>query len=254
VQDASCPTDYPVCGPAGKCIAGTPTAASVAITGVDGHAAADYLSGTVRVLVSARATSGVRSVTLASGSMNFPTSTAAAAAPLYAFDVNTTALTDGDATLTATLTAGDNSGATATGTLHVDNVKPVITSFTAAGLPSTTITAGTTAFARRFLHACHRQRDHHRRKRRRQPDPDQQRLRTGEPRRHDYVHCASDQRSGVMVQSGTTASRLTSPCRSSQTSILYRQFHRHAERHPAGQTGTFTFTAPTFGGSPRVPW
>jgi hypothetical protein len=145
VQDASCPTDYPVCGPAGKCIAGTPTAASVAITGVDGHAAADYLSGTVRVLVSARATSGVRSVTLASGSVNFPTSTVAAAAPLYAFDVNTTALTDGDATLTATLTGGDNSGATATGTLHVDNAKPVITSFTAAGLPSTTITAGTTA-------------------------------------------------------------------------------------------------------------
>ena len=97
VQDASCPTDYPVCGPGGKCIAGTPTAASVAITGVDGHAAADYLSGTVRVLVSARATSGVGSVRLASGSVNFPASTLAAATPLYAFDVDTTALTDGDA-------------------------------------------------------------------------------------------------------------------------------------------------------------
>jgi hypothetical protein len=145
VQDASCPTDYPVCGPAGKCIAGTPTAASVAITGVDGHAAADYLSGTVRVLVSARATSGVGSVRLASGSVNFPASTLAAAAPLYAFDVDTTALTDGDATLTATLIAGDNSAATATGTLHVDNAKPVITTFTASGSSSTTITAGTTA-------------------------------------------------------------------------------------------------------------
>ena len=145
VDNASCPSDYPVCGSAGKCVAGTAATSSVAITGVDGHAATDFLSGTVRVLVSARASSGVRSVTLASGSVNFPASAVAAAAPLYAFDVNTTALTDGDATLTATLTAGDNSGATATGTLHVDNAKPVIISFTAAGGPSTTITAGTTA-------------------------------------------------------------------------------------------------------------
>jgi hypothetical protein len=145
VDNSSCPSDYPVCGSAGKCVAGTAATSSVAITGVDGHAATDYLSGTVRVLVSARATSGVRSVTLASGSVNFPASTVPAASPLYAFDVNTTALTDGDATLTATLTAGDNSGATATGTLHVDNAKPVITSFTASGGPSTTITAGTTA-------------------------------------------------------------------------------------------------------------
>src|SRR5882672_3157912 len=145
VDNASCPSDYPVCGSAGKCVAGTAATSSVAITGVDGHAATDFLSGTVRVLVSARASSGVRSVTLASGSVNFPASAVAAAAPLYAFDVNTTALTDGDATLTATLTAGDNSGATATGTLHVDNAKPVITSFTASGAPSTTITAGTTA-------------------------------------------------------------------------------------------------------------
>jgi len=145
VQDASCPTAYPVCGPAGKCISGTPTPASVAITGVDGHAATDYLRGTVRVLVSARATSGVASVKLASGSVNFPASTIPAASPLYAFDVDTTALADGDATLTATLTAGDNSAATATGTLHVDNAKPVITTFTASGSTSTTITAGTTA-------------------------------------------------------------------------------------------------------------
>ncbi len=142
VQDASCPTDYPVCGPGGKCIAGTPTAASVAITGVDGHAAGDYVSATVRVLVSARATSGVGSVRLASGSVNFPASALAAAAPVYAFDVDTTALSDGDATLIATLTAGDGSSATANGTLHVDNAKPVITSFTPS---ASTITSGTTA-------------------------------------------------------------------------------------------------------------
>jgi len=142
VDNSSCPSNYPVCGSAGKCVAGSAATSSVAITGVDGHAAADYLSGTVRVLVSARATSGVRSVTLASGSVNFPASTVAAAVPLYAFDVNTTAVTDGDATLTATLTAGDNSGATATGTLHVDNAKPVITTFTTS---ATTITSGTTA-------------------------------------------------------------------------------------------------------------
>src|SRR6267378_1310438 len=146
VQDASCPADYPVCGSAGKCIAGLPTAtSSVAITGVDGHAATDYLRGAVRVLVSARAASGVRSLKLAAGSVNFPASTLPAASPLYAFDVDTTTLADGDATITATLTAGDNSGATATGTLHVDNAKPVITAFTASGSTSTTITAGTTA-------------------------------------------------------------------------------------------------------------
>jgi hypothetical protein len=145
VEDVSCPNDYPVCGPAGKCIAGTSTAkASVAIVGAEGHAASDYLSGTVRVIVSARATAGVQSVQLASGTVNFTASTAAATPPLYAFDVNTATLSDGDAALTATLTAGDGSTGTANGTLHVDNATPLITAFTVAGGTTATITSGKT--------------------------------------------------------------------------------------------------------------
>ena len=66
----------------------------------------------------------MKTVALSSGSVNFTASATAAAAPLYAFDVNTTALSDGDAPLTATLTAGDGSTRTASGTLHVDNAKP----------------------------------------------------------------------------------------------------------------------------------
>jgi hypothetical protein len=144
VEDVSCPNDFPVCGPAGKCIAGTSSAqASVAIVGVDGRAASDFLSGTVRVLVSARAATGVRTVTLAAGTVNFTASTTAAAPPLYAFDVDTTALADGDRALTATVTAGDGSTATASGTLHVDNAQPTVQSFVAAGGSTTaTVTAG----------------------------------------------------------------------------------------------------------------
>jgi len=145
VEDVSCPHDYPVCSN-GKCIEGTSTAsASIAIVGADGHSPSDFLSGTVRVTVSARATSGVASVKLASGTTDFPAATPAAAPPLYAFTVDTTTIADGDATLTASLTAGDGSTGSATGTLHVDNSKPVITSFTVAGGGSTTITSGTTA-------------------------------------------------------------------------------------------------------------
>lgn len=145
VEDVSCPNDYPVCGPAGKCIAGTSNAgASVAIVGADGHAAADFLSGTVRVLVSARASTGVKTVALSSGSVNFAASATAAAPPLYAFDANTTALADGDAPLTATLTAGDGTTGTASGTLHVDNAKPAIAVFTVAGGASGTVTSGKT--------------------------------------------------------------------------------------------------------------
>lgn len=145
VEDVSCPNDYPVCGPAGKCIAGTSNAgASVAVVGADGHAAADFLSGTVRVLVSARASTGVKTVALSSGSVNFTSSASAAAPPLYAFDVNTTALADGDAPLTATLTAGDGTTGTASGTLHVDNAKPTITAFTVAGGTSAAVTSGKT--------------------------------------------------------------------------------------------------------------
>jgi hypothetical protein len=117
----------------------------VAIVGAEGHAAADFLSGTVRVIVSARAATGVQSVKLASGTVNFAAATPAVAPPLYVFNVDTTALADGDASLTATLTAGDGSTGTAPGTLHVDNAKPVITAFTVAGSTSTTITAGKTA-------------------------------------------------------------------------------------------------------------
>src|SRR5438874_2839728 len=143
VEDASCPNDYPVCGPAGKCIAGTSTSStSVAVVGAEGHTAADFLSGTVRVLVTARAASGVQGVKLAVGSTNFSASATPATPPLYAFDFDTTKLPNTDASLTATLTAGDGSTGSASGTLHVDNAKPVITFFTVAGAPATTITAG----------------------------------------------------------------------------------------------------------------
>ena len=55
VEDVSCPNDYPVCGPPGSASpARLARPASVAIVGADGHAQADFLSGTVRVLVSAR--------------------------------------------------------------------------------------------------------------------------------------------------------------------------------------------------------
>ena len=81
VEDVSCPHDYPVCSN-GKCIEGTSTAsASIAIVGADGHSPSDFLSGTVRVTVSARATSGVASVKLASGTTDFPAATPAAAPP-----------------------------------------------------------------------------------------------------------------------------------------------------------------------------
>jgi hypothetical protein len=144
-DDSSCPNDYPVCS-SSKCVAGTSSGQnSVAVVGPEGHAAADFLSGTVRVIVSAKAASGVQSLKLAAGSTQFTLAAAAATPPLYAFDVNTGTLPDGDASLTATLSAGDGSSATATGTLHVDNAVPSITSFTAAGGASTTITSGTTA-------------------------------------------------------------------------------------------------------------
>jgi hypothetical protein len=144
VEDSSCPNDYPVCGPNAKCIAGSSTAQkSVAVVGAEGHAATDFLSGTVRVIVSAKASSGVESVTLAAGSITFTASTPAATPPLYAFDVDTTALADGDRQLTATLTAGDKTTATANGTLHVDNAKPVITIFSVGSFgTSATVTAG----------------------------------------------------------------------------------------------------------------
>ena len=127
VEDVTCPAQYPVCGPSGKCIAGTSGArASVAIVGADGYAPTDLLSGTVRMLVVARAATGVATVTLASGTTNFTASSAAATPPLFAFDVNTTAFTDGDVPVTATVVAGDASTGTASGVLHVDNALPPV--------------------------------------------------------------------------------------------------------------------------------
>jgi len=97
VEDVTCPAQYPVCGPAGRCIAGTSGArASVAIVGGRWLCADDLLSGTVRMLVVARATTGVATVRLASGARAFGASSAAAAPPLFAFDVDTTAFADGD--------------------------------------------------------------------------------------------------------------------------------------------------------------
>jgi len=79
VEDVTCPSQYPVCGPSGKCIAGTSGArASVAIVGADGYAPTDLLSGTVRMLVVARAATGVATVRLASGTTNFAASSAVA--------------------------------------------------------------------------------------------------------------------------------------------------------------------------------
>src|SRR5467141_1603369 len=127
VEDVTCPAQYPVCGPTGKCIAGTSGArASVAIVGADGYAPTDLLSGTVRMLVVARAATGVATVRLASGSTNFAASSTAAAPPLFAFDVDTTAFLDGDVPVTATVVAGDTSTGTANGVLHVDNALPPV--------------------------------------------------------------------------------------------------------------------------------
>jgi hypothetical protein len=127
VEDVTCPAQYPVCGPTGKCIAGTSGArASVAIVGADGYAPTDLLSGTVRMLVVARAATGVATVRLASGTTNFAASSAAAAPPLFAFDVDTTAFPDGDVPVSATVVAGDASTGTANGVLHVDNALPPV--------------------------------------------------------------------------------------------------------------------------------
>jgi len=165
---------------------------------------------------------------------------------------NTTALTDGDATLTANATAGDNSGATATGTLHVDNVKPVIRA-SPPGPPSTTITAGP-RLRSAFLHACHRQRDHHRRKRRRILNPDSSGSALCEPRRHDYVHCASDQPLWCRWPSrGHRPAALTSPCRSSHQYPL-------PTISPSRRTSSARSKVPSpsrrhlWKARPRVPW
>src|SRR5712664_594789 len=147
VEDLTCPSQYPVCGPSGKCIAGTSSArATVAIVGADGYAPTDLLSGTVRMLVAARAATGVATVKLASGTTNFAASSAAAAPPLFAFDVNTTAFPNGDVPVTATVVAGDASTGTANGVLHVDNsLPPVSARITAFSVGTTQVASAGSA-------------------------------------------------------------------------------------------------------------
>src|SRR5438552_1698300 len=248
VDDASCPNDYAVCGPAGKCIAGTSTSSkSVAVVGAEGHTAADFLSGTVRVLVTARAASGGQSVNLAVGSTNFSASATPAPPPLYAFDVDTTKLPNADASLTATLTAGDGSTATASGTLHVDNAKPVITTFTVAGAPTTTITAGkATAISASFTGGVSA-------------------TITSSAGGSVSIDNAGSvlvspdvltsyslrvtSRSGLSVQSGSTGQPPDVSVSVVQPASFTGNFTVSPNVIEQGQTGTFTFTAPTLGAS-----
>jgi hypothetical protein len=137
-DDSSCPKDFPVCngaalGKPGKCTSGTVTSTgAIAIVGVDGHATTDEVRGTVRVNVTARASSGVSTVALTAGTKSYPTPTVFSP-PLYSFDILTTDLSNGDVVLTATLTAGDNTTLTSTPyTLHVDNATPVLSAATLA--------------------------------------------------------------------------------------------------------------------------
>ena len=248
VDDASCPNDYPVCGPAGKCIAGTSTSSkSVAVVGAEGHTAADFLSGTVRVLVTARAASGVQSVNLAVGSTNFSASATPAAPPLYAFDVDTTKLPNADASLTSTLTAGDGSSATASGTLHVDNAKPAITTFTVAGAPTTTITAGkVTAISASFTGGVSAT----------ITSSAGGSVSVGNggsvlvtPDVATSYSLRVTSRSGVSVQSGSTGQPPDVSVSVVQPASFTGNFTVSPNVIEQGQTGTFTFTAPTLGAS-----
>ncbi|OLC17570.1 MAG: hypothetical protein AUH38_05530 [Deltaproteobacteria bacterium 13_1_40CM_68_24] len=131
VEDASCPNDFPVCGPAGKCIAGTSTGnVTVAIVGAAGKQAGDPVRGTVSIQVAARSTSGVKSVSLAGGGKTFTPATGAAG-PVYDITVDTTTLADGSVSFTATVTPGDASAQPVSSTafaLTVDNTAPVLSS------------------------------------------------------------------------------------------------------------------------------
>jgi len=248
VEDASCPNDFPVCGPAGKCIAGTSTTGtSVAVVGAEGHTAADFLSGTVRVLVTARAASGVQSVKLSAGSTSFSASTTAATPPLYAFDVDTATLTNGDPSVTATLTAGDGSTATANGTLHVDNAKPAITTFTVAGAPSTTITAGTAAaISASFTGGVSATITSN--------GGGSVTIANGSsvlvsPDVLTSYSLRVTSRSGVSVQSGSTGQPPDVSVAVVQRASFTGTFTVSPNVIEQGQTGTFTFTAPTLGAS-----
>ncbi|MFN2547585.1 MAG: beta strand repeat-containing protein, partial [Myxococcales bacterium] len=130
-DDSSCPADYPVCS-AGKCVAapgGVKGSASVQIVGVPGKAATDPLRGTVNVQVVAKASSGVKSVTLDGGGKSYSPD-ASSAPPVFAFTVDTTKLTDGSVPFTATVTPGDSTQSAKTSdalALVIDNTPPTLT-------------------------------------------------------------------------------------------------------------------------------
>lgn len=135
-DDASCPTDYPVCdganpGKPGVCIAQDAThvssRASVSIVGVQGREAGAVVRGKVQVVVAARAASGVGAVTLSGGGRSFTQT--AATPPSWAFDVDTSALGDGSLSLTAAVTPGDGSPAVTSApfALAYDNTPPSLT-------------------------------------------------------------------------------------------------------------------------------
>lgn len=133
-DDSSCPSDYPVCG-SGVCIAGTSTTQNaVAVIGVAGKQSTDPVRGTVTVQVAARASTGVASVALTSGTQSF-SGTASTTPGVFNVPVDTTKLADGTVTLTATVTAGNGTTITAQSTLVVDNTAPTF--------PQATVTPAT---------------------------------------------------------------------------------------------------------------
>jgi hypothetical protein len=150
-DDSSCPSDYPVCQ-AGKCVAGTPTnTEGVKIVSVNGAnpATTPHVNGAaVHIMVSARATSGVASVTLTAGPIaaTLTTGSSAPVPPLYDFVLDTTKVDSTtpagvSATLTATVTAGDGTSANDTATITVDNTGPVLTGPAGAALATNTANA-----------------------------------------------------------------------------------------------------------------
>src|SRR5438132_833141 len=136
VDDVSCPNDYAVCGPAGKCIAGTATGnVSVAIVGAAGKQAGDPVRGAISIQVAARSTSGIKSLSLAGGGKTFAPA-AGASGPVYDIAVDTTTLAEGSVSFKATATPGDPSVQPVDSTgfaLTVDNAAPVLTSSATIG-------------------------------------------------------------------------------------------------------------------------
>ncbi len=131
-DDFSCPADVPVCSGAtatapGKCVAGTSTP-TVEIVGIDGQSGTAPQRGTISVLVSAKATSGVKAVSLAGGGKTFSPA-AGVTGPVYPVAVDTTQFADGSVSLTATVTPGSGAAVSSTAfALTVDNTAPVLTS------------------------------------------------------------------------------------------------------------------------------